>query len=384
MIDEVHELPARDLIDIWIAALAKSAEGGILFLLTNTPATSQHTGSYFSELAQRVVSGDDPNDAMFVFIMRVDVADREAVFDNPACWPKAMMALGETFPVENIEREVMKARNNPAEAARVKRLFMGIPTGAVDFWLDDSTMWDRCLGAVDPDLMTGFPCWLALDLSDKHDLTALTMVWAHGDHRFARTLYWTCEANLSQRARTDRMPYDVWAADGHLNVVPGASIDKEFVATEVAQLVAAHDVQFLAFDTAGMAAFEEACVRIGLATWRYTGPDARAGKGLKLMPHAQGTRVAFDDKRLSMPRSIEALEDLIRRGEITIDSNPINTACASNAAPVVDAVGNRAFDKRPGKSRGRIDGLVTLAMGVGASCMIATVKPPPRIFQITL
>jgi phage terminase large subunit-like protein len=39
--------------------------------------------------------------------------------------------------------------------------------------------------------------------------------------------------------------------------------------------------------------------------------------------------------------------------------------CAGNAMVEADGQGNRMFDKK--KSRGRIDGLVTLAMGVGAA-----------------
>jgi phage terminase large subunit-like protein len=39
--------------------------------------------------------------------------------------------------------------------------------------------------------------------------------------------------------------------------------------------------------------------------------------------------------------------------------------CAANAALIEDGMKNRAFDKK--RSRGRIDGIVTIAMGVGAA-----------------
>jgi phage terminase large subunit-like protein len=66
-----------------------------------------------------------------------------------------------------------------------------------------------------------------------------------------------------------------------------------------------------------------------------------------------------------MPRSIERYEDRILKGTIVIDHSPITYSCAANAAITEDGMKNRAFDKK--RSRGRIDGVVTGAMGVGAA-----------------
>ncbi len=382
-VDEVHELSSTQLIDMWQAALAKNPTGGFLIACTNTPAQTQGTGTFYSERAQRIVLGRDINDSLFVFIARVDVADRETVFETERVWVKSLPALGVTFPIENVRREVVKARANPSEANRVKRLYFGIPTGAVDFWLDDPTLWEQALAPVDVAALVNLPCFLSLDLSDKHDLTALSASWLQpaatpedpdATRLICATWYWTCSANLEERARKDQMPYDIWRDQGFLNVVPGASIDKEFIAAKVQELCGEQNVQFLAYDVAKMFSFVEACDRIGFETWKYKGPTEKAGRGLKLVAHGQGTRIAFQEKQLCMPNSIEALEDRLRDGSITIDANPINTACAANAAPVTDAVGNKAFDKQ--RSRGRIDGLVTLAMVAGAAAMSAKAKGP--------
>ncbi len=389
-VDEIHELTTVNLIDMWQAALAKNPRGGLLLGLTNTPAQTQNVGSYYSERAQRVVLGTDINDALFVFITRVDVLDRERVFDTPEVWIKAMPALGITYPVENIEREVAKARVNPSEAARVKRLYFGIPTGAVDFWLDDPTLWDAAVGDVDPATLVNRRCWLALDLSDKHDLTALTAAFeipapTEADpsavHIETFAWYWTTGANIEARERQDGMPYRLWAAQGFITIVPGASIDKELIAAKVQELAEWLAVEFLAYDVAKMFSFIEACERIGFDVWKYKGADERAGKGLKLVAHGQGTRIAFAEKQLCMPTSVEALEDRIRNGTLTIGRSPVTYACAANAAPVTDTVGNKAFDKQ--RSRGRIDGLVTLAMAVGAAAMHVKARPAPRLLPLT-
>jgi phage terminase large subunit-like protein len=142
-------------------------------------------------------------------------------------------------------------------------------------------------------------------------------------------------------------------------------IDKTFVAAEVKRLCSEHDVQFLAFDPAGIADFKASCEDIGFPVWRFEGADKPQGRGLKLVSHAQGKLVRFEDKQLTMPRSIERLEDRILAKTITVDSSPVTYSCAANAHVTPDGQGNRAFDKE--RSRGRIDGMVTLAMAVGAA-----------------
>jgi phage terminase large subunit-like protein len=159
-----------------------------------------------------------------------------------------------------------------------------------------------------------------------------------------------------------------------LEAVPGSVIDKTFVAAKVAELVAGHDVQSLVFDPAGIGDFISACEEIALPVWRYQGPDEPAGVGLKIISHAQGTRVMFADKQLCMPRSIERFEDRILTKKIIIQKSELTYSCAANAALVSDGQKNRAFDKK--RSRGRIDGLVTLAMATGAATVETEAKEP--------
>ncbi len=378
--DEIHEFKSAHSIETWKRAIAKMPGDALMLLGTNTPATTQLVGTDYSEFYQKVAKGEIVDDEAFAFIARVDKADREAVFDNEACWQKALPALGITFPVENIRGEVNTARVLLSTAMSVKRLYFGIPIGSADFWIAEEA-WAAVQGPVDPEDMRGLPCWLALDLSQKNDLTALTAAWQGDDgHLFAKTWYWTTRAGLEDRAKADQAPYDQWVAQGHMEAVPGAVIDKTFVAAKVAELCAEHDVQMLAFDVAGMADFISACDQIGFEVWRWKGENEEQGSGLKMMSHAQGTRVMFEDRQLCMPRSIERLEDRILTRGITVDASPVTYSCAANAQIIADGQKNRAFDKR--KSRGRIDGMVTLAMATGAALAVesAPAANEPQIF----
>lgn len=363
--DEIHEFKANTAIETWKRAIAKMPGDAIMLLGTNTPATSQIIGTDYSEFYQKVAKGEIRDDEAFAFVARVDKKDRETVFDNEACWGKALPALGITFPIENIRGEVNTAKQMLSTALSVKRLYFGIPVGATEFWIAEEA-WASVQGKVDAEEMKGQRCWLSLDLSKKNDLTALTAVWIGEDgHLYAKTWYWTVKDGIEDRSRRDQAPYDEWVEAEQIAAVPGAVIDKSFVAAEVAKLVAEHEVEFLAFDPAGMADFVAACEEIGLAVWRWKGADEPEGEGLKLVAHGQGNKVVYEDRQLVMPRSIERLEDRILTKRITIEDSPVTYACAANAHMLPDGQGNRAFDKK--RSRGRIDGIVTIAMAVGAA-----------------
>lgn len=362
--DEIHEFKTSTAIELWKAAIAKMPGDALMLLGTNTPASSQIVGTQYSEFYQRVAKGEIEDDEAFAFIARVDKADRETVFDDESCWPKALPALDVTFPAENIRGLVKTAKVLLSTSLSVKRLYFGIPIGTTDFWIAEEA-WAAVQGEFGVEDMRGCPCWLSLDLSQKNDLTALTAVWLKDGKLYAKTWYWTTRSGLADRARADQAPYEQWVADGWLEAVPGATIDKTFVAAKVAEICAVHDVQFLAFDPAGMGDFISACETIGFAVWRFMGADKPEGIGLKLVAHAQGTRVVFEDRQLCMPRSVERLEDRILEGAIVVENSPVTYWCAGNALVTSDGMKNRAFDKR--RSRGRIDGLVTLAMATGAA-----------------
>lgn len=363
--DEIHEFKANTSIEVWKAAIGKMPGDALMLLGTNTPAADQIVGSNYSTFYQKVASGKFFDDEAFAFIARVDAKDHETIFETPDVWSKSLPALGITFPRENIEGMVNTAKQMLSTALSTKRLYFGIPVGATEFWIAEDA-WLGVLGEVDVAALKGCRCWLSLDLSKKNDLTALTVAWLDDNgHLWLKTFYWTVRDRLKERAIADQAPYVEWVEAGLITAVDGAVIDKTFIAAEVAKICAEHEVEFLAFDPAGIADFIAACEQIGFPVWKFEGPDKPEGTGLKLVSHAQGKLVRFEEKQLTMPRSIERFEDRILAGTITIEDSPVTTSCAANAHVVSDGQENRAFDKD--RSRGRIDGLVTCAMAAGAA-----------------
>lgn len=359
--DEIHEMKTGKAIEIWRAAINKMSGDPMMVLGTNTPSVDQQVGSGYSEYFQKVMRGEFTDDTAFAYIARVDKDDDP--FNDESCWIKSLPALGITYPVENIRKAVDTSRNMISTALTTKRLYFGIPVGTAGFWIAEDA-WTKIQGHVDENEMLGRRLHLSLDLSQKNDLTALSGCW-EGEKLNVKTWYWTCSERLADRSTKDKIPYRELAEGGFITITDSPIIDYSFVAEQVRSLCVAHDVVQLCVDPSFIGDFIKACNDIGFDVWRYEGPDKPEGLGLKIISHAQGLRVLFEGKQLCMPVSIRHLEDHILKDTITIDASRMTDICASNTVIQADAQKNKMFEKN--KSRGRIDGMVTIAMAVGSA-----------------
>lgn len=362
--DEIHEWKTGTPIETWQAALAKMPGDAMMILGTNTPAADQAIGTEYSEIYQQILRGEAEDDTAFAIIARTDPTDEP--MKDESCWAKSLPCLGLTFPIDNVRNEVVAAKHRMAKSLTVQRLYFGIPVGTSEYWIDLDA-WTAVQGKVDVAAMTGKPCWLGMDLSQKNDLTALAICWKDDDGKLYVTVrYWKPKARLADAQREDHANYVQWAAEGLLNTTPGKAIEYDFVAKTVRDITESQAVEFMAFDPAHISEFRKACDRIEFPTWIWT-PEEDTGSGLKMIIHGQGKLGMMSSKALWMPRSLKKLEDAILTGAIVIDESPVTKWCSGNAAVTEDAQGNSWLDKK--RSRGRIDGLVAMAMSVGSAML---------------
>ena len=359
--DEIHEMKTNKGVEIWKAAVTKKHGDSIMMLGTNTPSIDQTVGSEYSDTCQKVLRGDFSDDSLFAYIARVDKDDDP--FQDEGCWVKALPALGITYPVENVRTLVATAKHQISTALTTKRLYFGIPVGASGFWTSEQT-WEEAKGKVDEDEMKGRKLHLSLDLSEKNDLTAVSGCWL-GETLNVKTWYWTRAFEVEARSISDKIAYRELEAAGLITITPGRMIDYSFVAKQIAELCSAHDVEQMAVDSAHLEKLMEEMKRQGFDHYLYAGPNEPEGAGLKIVRHKQGRHVSFDGEFLCMPTSITQLEDGMLDGSVVIDASRLTDICASNSVLNSDAMGNRMFDKE--RSRGRIDGMVTIAMAVGSA-----------------
>lgn len=362
--DEIHEWKSDGALKTWKSAGTKMPGDFLLWMSTNTPAADQPVATEWSQLHQRILRGEAVDDSAFAFIARVDPTDKP--FEDESCWKKSMPCLGITFPIENVRIEVNSARNSVGMRLSTERLYFGVPVGSSEYWID-LDFWEAVQGSVDIADADDADVFLSLDLSKKNDLTALGIGWVDSDDVLhAAVQYWKPAEKLKEKAEEDHAQYVEWAAaiPPLLNLVPGRSIEYEFLAVLIQRIRAQRNVAAMVVDPAFLTDFRKACDNIGLDTWVWE-PDGEIGSGLKIIIHGQGRLGMQSKKALWMPRSLQKFEDRILQRRIVIDESPITKWCSGNAAIQPDAQNNRFFIKK--HQRGRIDGMTVLAMLAGAA-----------------
>ena len=187
-----------------------------------------------------------------------------------------------------------------------------------------------------------------LDLSEAADLTAFVLISADGRMFNVHPTFWLPEDGIVERSRKDRVTYDLWAREGKLELTPGRIISYEGVAKLIAVVMRKYDVRKIGFDRWNMRHLRPWLIQAGLTEAKIDATFVDFGQGFQ-----------------SMSPALRKLEELLGQCRLRHGMHPVLTMCAGNAVVEKDPAGNRKLDKR--KSRGRIDGMVALAMAVGVA-----------------
>ena len=257
---------------------------------------------------------------------------------------------------EEVLRQASDAKRLPARESAYRNLILNQRVAAKAPFVSWA-VWEE--NAEKPEPFLGQKVWAGLDLSSVSDLTALVVVSEGGD---VQSTFWLPEEGIKEKARNDRVPYDVWAEEGLLELTPGRSIEYRFVARWLRELFDDYDVQALAFDRHNMRFLTPWLIEAGFSDLELT----------RFKPFGQGW--------VSMSPALRELEARLLAKALRHGNHPVLTMCAANAITVADEAGNRKFTKS--KATGRIDGMVALAMAVGAQGEPTEAAPTHELFMV--
>jgi phage terminase large subunit-like protein len=207
-------------------------------------------------------------------------------------------------------------------------------------------VWEENGGAPIEDF-AGLPVYAGLDLSETSDLTALVMIAPKDGLWHVKPIFWLPAVGLAEKARKDKVEYDVWADRGLIETTPGKAIQYEYVAERLRALFDRLDIRRVAFDR---------------FNWRHLKPWLeKAG----FSEEELGRFVEFGQGFVSMSPALRETESLLLSGRYRHGMHPVLTMCAANAVVRSDPAGNRKLDKA--RSRGRIDGMICLPMATSVA-----------------
>jgi phage terminase large subunit-like protein len=190
------------------------------------------------------------------------------------------------------------------------------------------------------------PVYAGLDLSSTADLTAFVPIAYVKDSWETKPTFWLPGEGLSAKSRADRVPYDVWADEGHLETTPGKSVEYQYVAHWLFDFCSSHNVRKIAFDRWGMKYLRPWLIEAGFTEERLDDLFEEFGQGFQ-----------------SMSPALRDLESVLLNGKLRHGTHPVLTMCAANAVVSTDPAGGRKLNKA--KAAGRIDGMVALTMAFG-------------------
>lgn len=287
---------------------------------------------------------------LFTAPENIDPFSQEAVkLANPA--------LGDFQNADEVLGMANDARRMPAREAEFRNLVLNQRVEAYNPFVGKQ-VW---IQSADHGTFTG-PAYGGLDLSETNDLTCLELVFPRNGTYSVKSFFWLPEEGLVERSRKDRVPYDLWAKDGFLLTTPGKSIEYEFVSGVIAQLFEEYDIRKIAFDRYNMRHLRPWLTKSGLS-----------------QAHIDDRFVEFGQGFVSMSPALRVLESLLLNAKLAHGNHPVLTMCAGNAVVKTNEAGDRKLDKA--KSRGRIDGMVSLAM----ACSLASEEAnKSKVFPIDL
>jgi phage terminase large subunit-like protein len=330
--DELGQVrgPTSDLYDSIETAMG--AYDNPLSITISTQAPTD--GDLLSVLIDDAATGKDKTIKLFLFSAApgLDPFSEEAIREaNPA--------YGDFLNAKEVQKLAEDARRMPSRESTFRNLILNQRVDATSPFVSQNVWMEN--GAM-PDKIGTKPVYGGLDLATVNDLCSLILETEDGDIHCA---FWLPAEGIKEKSRADRVPYDVWAAKGFLYLVPGRSVEYEFVAEYLRGVFDNCDVKAIAFDRYNMKF---------LMPWLK-----KAGFTDKEMEKF----IEFGQGYASMSPAIRALESRLLNKKAKHGMHPVLTMCAKNATIEKDPAGNRKFTKA--KSTGRIDGMVALAMSEG-------------------
>lgn len=330
ILDEVGQVkgPQDDFVDA--ITTSQGAHDAPLLLAISTQAPSDN--DLFSVWIDDAKKSKDPR-----IVSHVYEADDDCDLQDKSQWSKANPAMGMFRSIQDLEDQADQASRMPSAEATFRNLCLNQRVQVYNPFVSRK-VWEEN-GSL-PDDLEGHIVSVGLDLSAKTDLTSAVIVFEQGVKIHTHCLFWAPETGVKDRAKRDRVPYDVWADQGFLRLTPGATVDYEHVITDLMELLEGCSIKAVSFDRWRIDVFGRDLERLGVE-W-------------PMLPHGQG----FKD----MSPALDALESALLNGRLVHGMHPVLTMCAANAVVTRDPAGNRKLDKH--KANGRIDGMVALAMAM--------------------
>jgi phage terminase large subunit-like protein len=340
LIDELHAIQDKNLYDVIVDGM--SAREQPLSIITTTAGTVRE-GIFdlkYDE-AERIINGyDDPEGYKDERVLPIIYElDSRKEWTDPSCWKKANPGLGTIKSLDQLKDKVNKAIATPMLVKNLLTKDFNIRETSSEAWLTFEQLNNQeTFNVLEMKPKYGIG---GADLSSTTDLTAAKVIFMLPDDEkiYTLSMYWLPEDLLEQRAKEDKIPYDLWHEQGLLRTCEGNSVHAKYVTEWFVEIMNEYGIYlpWIGYDSWSAKYWVEEMTN-------YFGKEA-------MVPVIQGK------KTLSGP--MKKLGADLESKLIIYNNNPIDKWCLSNTAIEIDKNLNIQPSKTSNQRR-RIDGTAAL------------------------
>lgn len=344
IIDEYHEHESDELFDTMLTGMG-AREQPIELVITTAGENIAGPCYALQSDVQKMLEGTIIDEELFGVVYSVDE-------DDDWTSEEALRKANPNFDV-SVGADFLKSRQ--AEALRSSRKQGIFKTKHLNIWVQARNAWMnmeawRRLGdsTLQREDFAGDPCWKALDLANKLDLTADVSVFRREiedePHFYVFGRYYVPEETAQD---PDKRHYQGWAADGHLTLTNGSIIDYDAIRDGIVE--DAGEIQELAYD-----------------------PWSATQLALQLQEEHGITVVEVPQTVARLSEPMKWLEAMVLDGRIHHDGSPVLTWAMSNVVARVDAKEN--IYPRKERPENKIDPVVSLIMALSRAMLNQTAE----------
>lgn len=391
--DEFHAQKTRELFEVLQRGMVKRRQPVLLMITT---AGDDDESICYEEwgYARQVQSGTIPDETYLPVIFEAGPKDDWTLEET---WRRVNPGYGVTVKADAIASECAAAQAEPRKLNDFLRYHLNRWVNQVTAWIPVD-WWDACdARPIDEGALGGLQIFAGLDMAQKHDLTALTLVFREmlagpapevevvgedaGGEIVKRTVslnyrltlvpfFWIPKDTMRDHIRRDRVPYDQWAAAGLVRATEGNVIDYD-------QIIADITGEPIFDAKPSSPSIVERFPQLRAARIGYD-PAFATDIAMRLRNRGyQTVEILQNYKHLSEPSLI--FESMVRGGRVSHGGHPVLRWNLENVAIRRDDAG-RIRPVKPKQAGKRIDGIVSAIIGVAVS-MLEDVTGGPSIYE---
>lgn len=333
VIDELHSIQDRNLYEVMKQSQSARQEP-LLIMITTAGAIRGTIFDDMYEYACNVVDGTFTDENFLPVMYELD---EKKEWLEPDKWQKANPALGSVKKLEDIERKVERAKNNPNEITGLLTKDFNIRETVHSAWLTfDDINNEETFNIQD---FKGYYAIGGVDLSITTDLTCATILMVDKDtqKRYVHQMYWLPRDSFEYRVTVEKIPYDKWLEQGLLRLCNGNTINYSDVTAWFLEIVNDYGITPLW------------CYYDSYSARYFV--DEMEQHGFEMIRCIQGA------KTLSLP--MQNLGADLKAKKINYNNNPILKWCLTNTGIEQDRNGNIVPVKNQSPKM-RIDGTASL------------------------